>query len=371
MADRIYSIDSMRLIAMLFVVAIHTDPFRGLGTYGNLANFVIDSSGRVAVPFFFVTSGYFFASKTANRDPADYFSRQATSIASLYVFGLLLAAPVFFAGRVLRSDVRSGALATEIVREVAGYASPLELLYYGTSVSVVLWFLPALLFSLAFVYGFDRFNRGAYAVPISLGFHGIGLLGASYTMFVDVPFEIRDALFFGFFYTSIGYYVFGRERRPDPERSWIYLAATGVFAALHVGERYALGYALTGDTFAQGVYTASYTIGTALVAVSLFAFLLSRPELGRDTPLPYWGQRYAAGIYVAHPAVLYPLERVPEVLEPIGYAVGDTLLWHLALTPATFLGAALVYVVTLELGVIEQRRIKLPRVGALRKPGHE
>ena len=63
MAKRIYSIDTMRIIAMVFVVLIHTEPFEGMGRYGNLANFLIDSSARFAVPFFFLTSGYFFAYK--------------------------------------------------------------------------------------------------------------------------------------------------------------------------------------------------------------------------------------------------------------------------------------------------------------------
>ena len=322
---------------MAFVVAIHTDPFRGVGTYGNLANFVIDSTARFAVPFFFMTSGYLFARKTADGNAAGYIGKQATTLTSLYVFGLVLAAPVFLAGTILSEGVKSG----EVVGKLAGFVSPLELFYYGDSVSVILWFLPALAYSLLLIYSIDRLDATRYLIPVSLGLHVVGLLGSSYAMFLEVPVEHRDALFFGFFYTSVGYYVHDSDWRPDTARSTLYLSATAVFAALNLWERYLLGYVLTGETFAQGVYTASYTVGTALFSISLFLYLLSRPGLGAGTPLPSWGG-YAVGIYVVHPALLYPLERADALTRQIGYG-GDSILWHLALTPAVFFGSWLLY----------------------------
>jgi len=55
MADRIYSIDAMRIVAMVFIVMIHTDPFVGLSATGNMATFVIKTTARFAVPFFFMS----------------------------------------------------------------------------------------------------------------------------------------------------------------------------------------------------------------------------------------------------------------------------------------------------------------------------
>nr|WP_246999202.1 acyltransferase [Halosolutus gelatinilyticus] len=339
---------------------IHTDPFRGLGMYGNMVNFTIDSTARFAVPFFFMTSGYLFARKTADRDPAAYLVERTATIVSLYAFGLALTVPVFLAGTVVLDGAENGDPVGSGVRQLVEFLSPLELLYYGDSVSVVLWFLPALVFSLLLVHTFAQAGKTAYLVPISLAFHVVGLLGTSYTMFVDVPFEVRDALFFGFFYTGLGYYVGARDWRPKTDRSRVYLGATGLFGALHVGERYVLGYVVTGETLSQTVYAASYTIGTALFAISLFAFLLSRPGLGRGTPLPSWG-KYAVGIYVTHPAVLHLLERTAEVLNGMGYEVTTTLLWHLTLTPATFFGALLVYLSVREVGALRDGKTPFSR----------
>lgn len=53
-----------------------------------------------------------------------------------------------------------------------------------------------LLFSLGLICLFARARKTDYLLPISLKLHSISLLGASYTMFVNVPFPHRDALFF-------------------------------------------------------------------------------------------------------------------------------------------------------------------------------
>jgi len=112
--------------------------------------------------------------------------------------------------------------------------------------------LPALLFSYLFIYLCTNHGLGAYLLPISLGFHLVGLLGSSYTMFVDIPFAVRDGLFFGFFYTSLGYAIYSYDWQPDTDRSTLYLGLTILFGALHIGERYVLGYVITESTVAGG-----------------------------------------------------------------------------------------------------------------------
>ncbi|MFD1642749.1 acyltransferase [Halohasta litorea] len=352
MADRIYSIDAMRIVAMVFIVMIHTDPFAGLNDYGNMTTFVIKTTARFAVPFFFMTSGYFFAIKAAQRDPADYVRSRVTSISSIYVFGLLLCAPTFLAGRLARAAVDGRSLEQTVTESLTEYVDPVALFYYGTSVSDILWFLPALLFSFLFVYPFIRFDKGAYVLPIALAFHIVGLLGSTYTMFVDIPVEIRDALFFGFFYTSLGFTIRSRDWKPSASRSRLLGGLVVAFAALQLVEYYVLGYLLRGEAFGAYVYAPSYGISTALFTASLFLFLLSRPKLGADTPLPSWGS-YAVGIYVVHPAVFALIRAGRDVLEASGYTIDGTILWHLLLTPTLFVLSVLVYLAADRLRVIE------------------
>jgi len=352
MADRVYSIDAMRIIAMVFIVMIHTDPFAGLSATGNMATFVIKTTARFAVPFFFMTSGYLFALKATQRDPAAYVRSRAMSITSIYVFGLLLCAPTFLAGRLARAVVDGRSLTTTATESLAEFVDPVALLYYGTSVSEILWFLPALLFSFLFVYFFIRFDKAAYVLPVALAFHIIGLLGSTYTMFVDVPFEIRDALFFGFFYTSLGFTIRSRGWQPSADRSRLLGGLVVAFAVLQLVEYYVLGYLLRGEAFGVSVYAPSYGISTALLTIALFMFLLSRPKLGVDTPLPSWGA-YAVGIYVVHPAVFALIRAGRDVLEAMGYVISDLLVWHLLLTPTLFVVSVLVYFAADRLRVIE------------------
>jgi len=366
MSGRIYSLDSMRIIAMVFVVIIHTDPFLGMGVYGNLLNFALETAARFAVPFFFMTSGYFLALKFARSDPGAYYLNRVATISSIYVFGLLLLTfPVFLTGTAVQARVNGESVLYTLAGMVAEAIEPAELFYYGTSVSEILWFLPALIFAYTVIYGFVRVDKASYILPVAVGFHVIGLLGASYTMFVDVPFRIRDGLFFGFFYTALGYAVYSYDWQPSVDHSRRYLAVTVVCVAFHFAERYALGYLLTGETFADGVYSPSYTIGTALVTLALFLFLLSRPTLTANTSLPSWGI-YAVGVYVVHPSVLYVLNGAGEGLTIAGYTVGETLVWHLFLTPAVFFGSLGLYILAHKLQVIEIGGSHLPSLGRLR-----
>ncbi len=366
MSGRIYSLDSMRIVAMVFVVIIHTDPFVGLGVYGNLFNFILETAARFAVPFFFMTSGYFLALKFASSDPGAYYLNRVATISSIYVFGLLLTFPVFLTGTAVQARLDGESVVYMIANTAAEAIEPAELFYYGTSVSEILWFLPALIFAYTVIYGFVRVDKASYILPVAIGFHVIGLLGASYTMFVDVPFRIRDGLFFGFFYTALGYAIYSYDWQPSVDHSRRYLAATVVFGGFHFAERYALGYLFTGNTFADGVYSPSYTIGTALVTLALFVFLLSRPTLTADTSLPSWGI-YAVGVYVVHPVVLYVLEGAGEGLTVAGYAVGETLVWHLFLTPAVFFVSLGLYILAHKLHVIEIGGSHLPSLSRLRK----
>ena len=354
MADRIYSIDAMRIVAMVFVVMIHTDPFQGLSAAGTTITFGIKTTGRFAVPFFFLASGYFFAYKTAGGDPTGYVRARARALVSLYVFGLVLAAPTFLAGRLVRAAIEGRSLATTTTESLVEFVDPVALLYYGTSVSVILWFLPALLFSFLLVSLFVRLGRLNAMLPVAAAVHVVGVIVGTYTGFVELPvdLQIRDGLFFGFFYTSLGYSIRARRWEPHAGHSRLLAALVGVFAVLQLVEFYALGYPLRGEPLGSYVYAPSYGITTALLTTALFLLLLARPRLGADTPLPSWG-RYAAGIYVVHPAVFALIRAGRDVLEAMGYAISETIVWHLLLTPTLFVTSWLVYLAADRLQVIE------------------
>ncbi|EMA62475.1 acyltransferase family protein [Halorubrum lipolyticum] len=361
MGSRIHSVDAMRIVAVALVVVIHTNPFEGVGASGNAVNFLLETTARVAVPFFFLASGYFFARKTLDRDPLAYFRSRARSLAELYAFGIALTLPVFLAGTALEAAAAGESVTRSVGGRLVESASPVDLLYYGTSVSEILWFIPALAVGLGLVAGFAALGRSDLVLPVAFALHAVGLLGPEYAGLVDLPVDVRDGLFFGFFYVSVGHAIAARGWRGGSGRSGTLLAATVGFGILHVVERYAVGYALGGASVATGVYAPSFTVGTAAFAVSLFLYLLSRPGLGASTHLPAWGS-YAVGVYVAHPPVLAILDRIGDQALVGGTPLAETLGWHLAYAPATFLVALGVYLAAHRLGVIEIGGSHLPRL---------
>lgn len=360
MRSRIHSVDAMRIVAVALVVIIHTNPFEGVGASGNAVNFLLETTARVAVPFFFLASGYFFARQALNRDPLAYFRSRARSLAELYAFGIALTLPVYLAGTALEAVTAGDSVTRSVGRRLAEGLSPVDLLYYGTSVSEILWFIPALAVALGLVAGFAALGRSHLALPVALALHAVGLLGPEYAGLVDLPVDVRDGLFFGFFYVSVGHVIAARGWRGGSGRPGTLLAATVAFGVLHAAERYAMGYVFGDASVAAEVYAPSFTLGTAAFAVSLFLFLLSRPDLGASTRLPAWGS-YAVGIYVAHPPVLAILDRVGSRALVGGTPLAETLGWHLAYAPATFLVALAVYLAAHRLGVIEIGGSHLPR----------
>lgn len=350
----------MRTVAVALVVVIHTNPFEGVGAFGNAFNFALESTARVAVPFFFLASGYFFARKTLDADPVGYFRVRAQALTGLYAFGIVVALPAFLAGTAVEASIAGDSVVGSVSWRLVESLSPVELLYYGTSVSEILWFVPALFVSLALVAGFAATGLGRLAFPVALAFHVIALLGPEYAGVIHLPFDVRDGLFFGFFYVSAGYAVARRGWRAGDGRSRDLFAAAVAFGALHVAERYAMGYVLSDASVATEVYAPSFSVATAPFAVALFLYLLSRPSLGASTPLPDWGA-YAVGVYVVHPPVLATLEQVADGLVVGGTPLAETVGWHLAFTPATFLLALGAYLAAHRLGVIEIGGSHVPR----------
>jgi serine/alanine racemase len=88
-------IDYFRIIAALLIVAIHTSP---LASISNIADFILTRViARVAVPFFFMTSGFFlFSNGSAKEEKIKRFLKKTSVI---YLVTIVLYIPInFYAG---------------------------------------------------------------------------------------------------------------------------------------------------------------------------------------------------------------------------------------------------------------------------------
>ncbi len=184
-------IDRFRLVAAVLVVAIHTSPLTDLG---NTADFVLTRVlARVAVPFFFMVSGFFLFPKTADSRPSPGrllpFLRKT---ALLYLVAIALYLPLnLYTGTY--QDWRSPARALS------------DLVFNGTFYH--LWYLPAALLGAALVWLLLKRLKAGTALAACLVLYAVGLFGDSwYGLAARVPAlnSFYNALFSIFDYTRNG-----------------------------------------------------------------------------------------------------------------------------------------------------------------------
>lgn len=220
------AIDQMKFICAILVVAIHAVPFSEINP---LWSFEIEQvGGRIAVPFFFVCSGFFFTGKlmTAGVAPLEAVRALMKRLGWLYAAwcGIYFAYDFRLCLKITGS---LGAAAALYLR---------NLLFLGGHFH--LWYLPALMVSLLLLYAGYRMNRMGQFMGAAALLYIIGVAGNTYYGFVEGTlwlqrvyegyFQIfvttRNGLFFGFLYVMLGAMVAYR-KEIVPFRTGIQLAA--------------------------------------------------------------------------------------------------------------------------------------------------
>jgi surface polysaccharide O-acyltransferase-like enzyme len=349
MNDRIHSIDTLRAIAIFFIVIAHVQPFRGFETHGNYVYFLLDTIGQFDVPFFFLTSGYFFAETVTVDSVKSTVNNSVQKLGSIYLFGRLLSITAVIGLALFRGVPVANALFAHGLGDI----TVIDFLYYGTALAVPLWFLTALIFSLVFLGCFVKFGKTRYLLPLAALVHVVGLIGTNYQMIAEIPFRTRDAFFFGFFYVALGYQISSVDWTPNENRRHIYLGAVCFLAGVQLIEQYAIGYVIRDNVLPQEIFLTEYTISTIFFVLALFAYALSNPQWGKNTILPKVG-RHALGIYLLHVPLIRLVRTMNRVWHPaIGIDLASTLLWQLFITPFVYVLSLAVYLFLAKLHVIE------------------
>ena len=216
-AARYPVVDIVKLLMALFVVEIHTRPFR---SYQILERFV-EGIDCIAVPFFFIVSGFFCFRVMSKEDCRDSFSKGivriqkfAFKLLRLYLIWTVIFLPVTVFGSILNKDGLLGALLL-FVRGTVFVGEN----YY----SWPLWYLLAGAIGFGLIYLFlrggvspKRTLAAAFGCLI-IGFLITFIQGLdSAPVFIALPVKLytlifgssRNGLFVGFFYISVGM-IFG------------------------------------------------------------------------------------------------------------------------------------------------------------------
>lgn len=192
-------IDYFRFIAALLIVSIHTSP---LSSFSETGNFIFTRIvSRVAVPFFFMTSGFFLISRyTCNAEKLEAFIKKTTLI---YGIAILLYIPI----NVYNGYFKMDNLLPNIIKDIV---------FDGTLYH--LWYLPAAI--VGAVIAWYLVKQWAYrkAFAVTLVLYIVGLFGDSYygiaenipslNSFYHLIFQVSDYTRNGIFFAPI-FFVLG------------------------------------------------------------------------------------------------------------------------------------------------------------------
>jgi surface polysaccharide O-acyltransferase-like enzyme len=341
MNERYHSIDLVKFFAIFAVVCGHTRPFENTyyGTFnGYYLFFIINTLARFSVPFFFIASGFLLGKKIINskdykKDFKNYFSK----IMKIYICWTLFYIPYIVGKHILLSYMDGKGLPSISLSSfnLSALGKLLgSLLYYGYS-GTHLWYLVALVWCVVIIFIFNKISKIKVLLIISLGFNILGLFGDSYKGILHIPIMTRDALFFGLFYCTLGYYIAFNESRIQKflKKPGLLVAAIACFSLLILAERIIL------VTFFNGDVSDNFFICTIPMSVAIFLFALAKREMGKNYYITKIGKN-SLGIYVIHLLFLDMSKFIITIMLEININI---FILQILLTPIIFVTSYLGY----------------------------
>lgn len=294
------ALDVFRLAAAVLVIAIHTSPLESVSADGDF--FLTRILARIAVPFFFMVTGYF-------ADFSDFgkLRKPLLKTAALYGFSIALYVPFgIYAGYFKNFSVGSALR---------------MLIFDGTFYH--LWYFPAALIGLLIVYLLKRLPTKR-AVIIVLILYALGLLGDSYyslgaralplriiyNVFFNIFSYTRNGLFFAPIFLLLG----NLQRGAKPGNTLEDAGGFAVSFALMSAE----GILLNGLQIPR--HDSMY-IFLLPVSVFLFRVLLSV----KTEPKPLL-RRVSAWVYTVHPIVILLLHAFVKAIHKQNFFLRHSLL---------------------------------------------
>lgn len=211
-----YGLDIAKFISALLVIAIHTAPLMDLN---ETANFVfVQIIARIAVPFFFITSGFLFfrhidMSREWNDDAnITYLKHYEFRIFRMYLIWTILYLPF----RYLLMNGDGGISMQSILMYIRDFF--VQGSYYH------LWFLPSLMFAIFAVYVLRSYISMKHVLITSGVLYILGMIGNVYgdtlstipvvsnifECYTQVFVTTRNGLFFGMIFIAMGACVANR-----------------------------------------------------------------------------------------------------------------------------------------------------------------
>lgn len=325
---RIESVDTLRIVAIISVIAIHTAPFKGIlyhNTNYEYLGLAINQFSRFAVPFFFVVSGYFWGIKVRDgNSPIAVSYKMGKRIGLLFLFWSLIYVVPF--DKIVDSFFTHGFLgpAKVLYWNILDLSSKpvIKLIMEGTRFH--LWFFIGLIHALFINTIFIQNKLIKSLILIAILLYLVGVLGNAYTLTplgIKFPpnFKVRYGPFFSTIFFTTGYLLSNIKVTPKWFKFGFLITVTGYF--VHFLEIFILWRIFDipiEHEFVIGTFFIG--LGVAMISLSNISFLRIKKinELGL----------MALGIYSIHMIFV-------DLLRPINKTINSSV-WELGYVVIVF-----------------------------------
>jgi surface polysaccharide O-acyltransferase-like enzyme len=300
MNQRISSIDFFKVPAILFIICIHTGPFHEFNDlFHRVLTVFIIQGARFAVPFFFMTSGYFFGKKMiSGESPKEIFFRYSRKLLTIFVFWSLF---YIIVPNTPNDLIQYGVLQSIFWKLSWISAHPITFIFQGSMPH--LWFLMSLLLGLLSLTLFLHFKMESKLLVFTIFLYIFGVVAGAYAstpIGIKTSFNTRNGPFFSSLFVAVGWYLSSDKLKVTP-LSAIIIATAGF--SFQMTEAFILW-----NFFDTVVMTIDYSIGTVFFSSGIMLLLTNRKKYAQKNFFSDIGKRYTLGIYASHYLFLFYLE---------------------------------------------------------------
>ncbi|TCK98014.1 serine/alanine racemase [Natranaerovirga hydrolytica] len=317
-------IDYFRVIAAILVVAIHTSPLSSVSMTADF--FLTRIIARVAVPFFFMVTGFFIFSKQEKKQfsYSDFFVK----IGKIYSISIVLYLPL----NIYTGYFKGYNLFGNIVK---------DLVFNGTFYH--LWYLPGIILGVGMALVLLKFFGFKNTFLISLILYIVGVFGDSYYGFIEnlpvvnrfyhLLFQLfgytRNGIFFSPIFILLGMLIFKRK-----EKLPFKLAITGFVCSL--GLMFLEGWLIHVLMVARhdSMYFSLIPVMYFMFQV-LFSLNIKNKKSLRAIPLY---------VYIIHPWSIVLVRGIGKVLSIEKQLIENSLIHFIVVLVVSFVTAYLVYI---------------------------
>lgn len=338
MTTRVASIESFRVLAIFAVILSHTGFVTDLSQLAGESLAVVLTGYLVwwvGVPYFFITAGYFFRqSVLQDNNPIAQLRRYVAPLVWIFIgwMCLYIVVPPNWPGEVLHHGLWQTFYSTALKNVQLITTDHIKLILMGHRPIYHLWFLPALVFSLAALTFVAIYRLQRYLIHIVVCLYVLALTDEILGMHFSNSGLYVGTWSIALLFTVVGWLLAEREQ-PSATAAWSLVISGYVFAIMEGAIMSAIFHIPSQDLRWH------FFLGGIVLGIGIFLLSLARPTFGQYTPLPFLA-RFTLGVYVSHILVLYTL---------------SPLLWRFHLPLRGFFVGIVVYIFSVLLTIVIAR----------------